>query len=98
MIRRPPRSTLFPYTTLFRSVQIRPRIGKGVSCVEDGIPCKKSDAAMVPMPMPVLGGNFRSCSAGMLKLCRIGVAVDFHGSYRAAGHVEFSPVDTIDDD
>src|SRR3712207_7360968 len=23
MIRRPPRSTLFPYTTLFRSVQIR---------------------------------------------------------------------------
>src|SRR5438445_7648286 len=25
MIRRPPRSTLFPYTTLFRSVQPRPR-------------------------------------------------------------------------
>src|SRR3989442_9231806 len=24
MIRRPPRSTLFPYTTLFRSVAIRP--------------------------------------------------------------------------
>src|ERR1051326_7722915 len=24
MIRRPPRSTLFPYTTLFRSVQVRP--------------------------------------------------------------------------
>src|SRR5256885_11463594 len=24
MIRRPPRSTLFPYTTLFRSVQLRP--------------------------------------------------------------------------
>src|SRR5690349_22764838 len=27
MIRRPPRSTLFPYTTLFRSVQ--PRVGAG---------------------------------------------------------------------
>src|SRR3712207_8070393 len=27
MIRRPPRSTLFPYTTLFRSVQPRPRAG-----------------------------------------------------------------------
>src|SRR2546422_5929507 len=26
MIRRPPRSTLFPYTTLFRSVQRRPAI------------------------------------------------------------------------
>src|SRR2546430_13650533 len=25
MIRRPPRSTLFPYTTLFRSVELRPR-------------------------------------------------------------------------
>src|SRR5437870_6842697 len=26
MIRRPPRSTLFPYTTLFRSVSRRPRL------------------------------------------------------------------------
>src|SRR3712207_8116837 len=25
MIRRPPRSTLFPYTTLFRSLKLRPR-------------------------------------------------------------------------
>src|SRR5260370_15975964 len=25
MIRRPPRSTLFPYTTLFRSLSVRPR-------------------------------------------------------------------------
>src|SRR5688572_31103483 len=25
MIRRPPRSTLFPYTTLFRSVRLEPR-------------------------------------------------------------------------
>src|SRR2546430_3228201 len=29
MIRRPPRSTLFPYTTLFRSVSIGCRPGKG---------------------------------------------------------------------
>src|SRR5260370_28268498 len=27
MIRRPPRSTLFPYTTLFRSQGMRPRCG-----------------------------------------------------------------------
>src|ERR1044072_2668671 len=27
MMRRPPRSTLFPYTTLFRSVQLRCRVG-----------------------------------------------------------------------
>src|SRR5258705_8366106 len=29
MIRRPPRSTLFPYTTLFRSGRIRQRKGDG---------------------------------------------------------------------
>src|SRR2546422_7195201 len=27
MIRRPPRSTLFPYTTLFRSGEIEPHVG-----------------------------------------------------------------------
>src|SRR3712207_7395472 len=30
MIRRPPRSTLFPYTTLFRSLEILPRLRPGV--------------------------------------------------------------------
>src|SRR3712207_7088981 len=28
MIRRPPRSTLFPYTTLFRSGDVRPILGR----------------------------------------------------------------------
>src|SRR5260370_26040089 len=31
MIRRPPRSTLFPYTTLFRSVIVSPDVGKSLS-------------------------------------------------------------------
>src|SRR3989454_6788611 len=31
MIRRPPRSTLFPYTTLFRSIRPRPRARNGHS-------------------------------------------------------------------
>src|ERR1035441_11058874 len=40
MIRRPPRSTLFPYTTLFRSLharaqQVRVRYPEGVSTVAD---------------------------------------------------------------
>src|SRR5687767_15775943 len=30
MIRRPPRSTLFPYTTLFRSVRLAPRRARAV--------------------------------------------------------------------
>src|SRR2546430_12510161 len=31
MIRRPPRSTLFPYTTLFRSAPVRLRFGGGAA-------------------------------------------------------------------
>src|SRR3712207_7345711 len=31
MIRRPPRSTLFPYTTLFRSDLLRDRLGRHVA-------------------------------------------------------------------
>src|SRR2546430_13532976 len=33
MIRRPPRSTLFPYTTLFRSQRLCPQGVKGEICV-----------------------------------------------------------------
>src|SRR5256885_12975239 len=38
MIRRPPRSTLFPYTTLFRSVVtgVGPDRGEGVSALRGG--------------------------------------------------------------
>src|SRR2546430_9899071 len=32
MIRRPPRSTLFPYTTLFRSIGIRTGDGYSLNC------------------------------------------------------------------
>src|SRR3712207_7154772 len=38
MIRRPPRSTLFPYTTLFRSVRVRGRAGSAEVAVGDGAP------------------------------------------------------------
>src|SRR5258707_7143535 len=39
MIRRPPRSTLFPYTTLFRSVVDAPKIWRQQDCIakESGI-------------------------------------------------------------
>src|SRR5258708_28682022 len=36
MIRRPPRSTLFPYTTLFRSLSSSPDIGVKPSKVDGG--------------------------------------------------------------
>src|SRR5256885_2779463 len=34
MIRRPPRSTLFPYTTLFRSYLVKKTVGPGTAWVE----------------------------------------------------------------
>src|SRR3712207_8584113 len=37
MIRRPPRSTLFPYTTLFRSAEREPRQRLGVAAGRDEI-------------------------------------------------------------
>src|SRR3712207_8041070 len=35
MIRRPPRSTLFPYTTLFRSVIMLPQLAQGLGRSDD---------------------------------------------------------------
>src|SRR2546428_7261307 len=42
MIRRPPRSTLFPYTTLFRSQCDRPPVGRGV------VPQERREAPEIP--------------------------------------------------
>src|SRR5438105_6104829 len=42
MIRRPPRSTLFPYTTLFRSVQREPLAASGGAGGPDGAPARAS--------------------------------------------------------
>src|SRR3712207_7578084 len=41
MIRRPPRSTLFPYTTLFRSCGLRGRCAAGTGGVQEaGLACR----------------------------------------------------------
>src|SRR5688572_32279984 len=37
MIRRPPRSTLFPYTTLFRSLGLRPALGRLLGAEDDRV-------------------------------------------------------------
>src|SRR5260370_15955606 len=48
MIRRPPRSTLFPYTTLFRSLlrlsrALRiPVIGRAPPCTTESAPCRRA--------------------------------------------------------
>src|SRR2546429_7348228 len=47
MIRRPPRSTLFPYTTLFRSAAVCPPLPQLVFCAppEDSAACAAPAAA-----------------------------------------------------
>src|SRR2546421_5718496 len=37
MIRRPPRSTLFPYTTLFRSVYLAPAVETNLHTLKSGV-------------------------------------------------------------
>src|SRR2546422_8480927 len=51
MIRRPPRSTLFPYTTLFRSPQVAPLVGE-VSCRAEHAQ-RVHPQAHVPVELPV---------------------------------------------
>src|SRR5258707_11337779 len=46
MIRRPPRSTLFPYTTLFRSLCMVPAIGQSSGATINGIVLDPSGAAI----------------------------------------------------
>src|SRR2546429_729876 len=55
MIRRPPRSTLFPYTTLFRSrVKGKGRNGRGQGASEWIPPCGKAREKQLP---PGRGGK-----------------------------------------
>src|SRR2546426_7947255 len=60
MIRRPPRSTLFPYTTLFRSHQPRaPEVGEkrrrvGVAGVDRGLVGEERHAAAVEESLPLV--------------------------------------------
>src|SRR2546430_3878423 len=67
MIRRPPRSTLFPYTTLFRSVY-RTSAGSGVPKV--GAPdCIDSEDAKLPSTTGAPG--FTSCASADRKSTRL---------------------------
>src|SRR3712207_9412000 len=47
MIRRPPRSTLFPYTTLFRSALIRAELTQVREQVEGAEPTRASETAAI---------------------------------------------------
>src|SRR5260370_38802332 len=50
MIRRPPRSTLFPYTTLFRSLRIRRKVQRGENLADERADHRKRQRATACMP------------------------------------------------
>src|SRR2546430_8725165 len=52
MIRRPPRSTLFPYTTLFRSSAENPTARKWRNPQRKSHPNKRFRAIALPVPLP----------------------------------------------
>src|SRR5437879_10606246 len=54
MIRRPPRSTLFPYTTLFRSAKVRDGTAK-INSLFDGTPYTPTPAPTTPFGV---GGRY----------------------------------------
>src|SRR5438034_4009162 len=63
MIRRPPRSTLFPYTTLFRSINVGrllPQMFYHVAAY------RQLPVASVPLIVSVPSGNFGNLTAGIL--------------------------------
>src|SRR3712207_8909236 len=68
MIRRPPRSTLFPYTTLFRSIvllqlrQCQPKARKGESiCRISFRNCFICPGRILPIAAEVIGISFLQC-------------------------------------
>src|SRR2546426_4873733 len=52
MIRRPPRSTLFPYTTLFRSGALVVRTDGSINTGPSQVHAGKGKEPMAPMPVP----------------------------------------------
>src|SRR5256886_9430453 len=67
MIRRPPRSTLLPYTTLFRSRMAHQLVRLGVDVIEAGFPiASEGDFAAVQaiaavVRRPIIAGLARAC-------------------------------------
>src|SRR3712207_7535149 len=73
MIRRPPRSTLFPYTTLFRSLGARARLGLGAG--RDGLPRRAArgpgDGRLPPGDVPRSEEHTSELQSRQYLVCRL---------------------------
>src|SRR5260370_26637673 len=74
MIRRPPRSTLFPYTTLFRSIRVVPWIARQRAGVAGGHP------ALPAVGDRQLGNHFQGSRHRIVGL------IDMHVDVRSEEH------------
>src|SRR3712207_8462867 len=91
MIRRPPRSTLFPYTTLFRSAPPRGRFGARVAPVADrAVPHRGAGAVVLDRKSTRLNSSHANISYAVFclkkkqykqdALCRRGCITSFDHS------------------
>src|SRR2546422_8534308 len=62
MIRRPPRSTLFPYTTLFRSVEVLRRLLERPQGLEVGVRVLEAQVIALVLVQRACGGEGRGQS------------------------------------
>src|SRR5256885_765816 len=89
MIRRPPRSTLFPYTTLFRSLLVR-RLGGGFVPVARHLAATgcKQRASLQPGHGPGMDPMSRACASRRVRLAPMSeptlLVADDHPLFRAA--------------
>src|SRR5260221_1293206 len=82
MIRRPPRSTLFPYTTLFRSNRGR----------DDGRVAGQGGRATRRFDLPCLGGLWRAMGRQLLdrrRLCRDRKSTRLNSSHTMISYAVF---------
>src|SRR2546430_3666947 len=96
MIRRPPRSTLFPYTTLFRSIEF--------GIVNNRIPDGATATVFPPFSSPRLGGFFQDRTLeGLRRIARYHVEAPHHlagfrvVSRNVTAHTHFRAAITDDD-
>src|SRR2546427_11095737 len=64
MIRRPPRSTLFPYTTLFRSLSLAPTVAVVTNVEADHLECYGGSVAALEQAFAEFAGRARRVIAG----------------------------------
>src|SRR3712207_7459943 len=72
MIRRPPRSTLFPYTTLFRSARVSSRVRSADSNARSA---RRLVGQEQLEPRQCIPRGVRACCGNVIERQRLGVAV-----------------------